>query len=43
MDIIIARLDFLCYIDNILILNDIMEQHHIYLQIMFEMLKVHSL
>jgi len=44
MDRILARLDFVrCYIDDIVVYNDIVEEHHIHLQIVFERLKVHGL
>jgi len=44
MDRILAGLDFVrCYIDDIMVYSDIVEEHHIHLQIMFERLKVHGL
>ncbi|OAE22731.1 hypothetical protein AXG93_2035s1120 [Marchantia polymorpha subsp. ruderalis] len=44
MDKILAGLDFVrCYIDDIWVFSDTMEQHHIHLQIVFERLKAHGL
>ncbi len=44
MDKILARLDFVrCYIDDIVVYSDTLEEHHIHLQIMFERLKAHGL
>jgi len=44
MDRILAGLDFVrCYINDIVVYNDIMEEHRIHLQIVFERLKVHGL
>jgi hypothetical protein len=44
MDRILAGLDFVrCYINDIVVYSDTMEQHHIHLQIMFERLKAHGL
>jgi hypothetical protein len=44
MDRILAGLDFVqCYIDDIVVYSDIVEEHQIHLQIMFERLKVHGL
>jgi hypothetical protein len=44
MDRILAGLDFVrCYINDIVVYNDTMEEHHIHLQIMFEWLKAHGL
>jgi hypothetical protein len=44
MDRILAGLDFVqCYIDDIVVYNDTMEEHQIDLQIMFERLKAHGL
>ncbi len=44
MDRILTGLDFVrCYIDDIVVYSDIVEEHQIHLQIMFERLKVHGL
>jgi hypothetical protein len=44
MDRILARLDFVrCYIDDIVVYSDTVEEHQIHLQIMFERLKAHNL
>jgi hypothetical protein len=44
MDRILARLDFAwCYIDDIVVYNDTVEEHQIHLQIVFEWLKAHGL
>ncbi len=44
MDRILAGLDFVqCYIDDIVVYNDIVEEHQIHLQIVFERLKAHGL
>jgi hypothetical protein len=44
MDRILAGLDFVrCYIDDIVVYSDIVEEHHIHLQIVFERLKAHGL
>jgi putative transposase len=44
MDRILARLDFVrCYIDDIVVYNDTVEEHQIHLQIVFEWLKAHAL
>ncbi len=44
MDRILARLDFVrCYIDDIVVYNDTVEEHQIHLQIVFERLKAHGL
>jgi hypothetical protein len=44
MDRILARLDFVqCYIDDIMVYSDIVEEHRIHLQIMFEQLRAHGL
>jgi hypothetical protein len=44
MDRILTRLDFVwCYINDIVVYSDTMEEHHIHLQIVFEQLKVHGL
>ncbi len=44
MDRILAGLDFVrCYIDDIMVYSDTMEEHQIHMQIMFEGLKVHGL
>jgi hypothetical protein len=44
MDRILAGLDFVqCYIDDIVVYSDTMEEHHIHLQIVFERLKAHGL
>jgi hypothetical protein len=44
MDRILAGLDFVqCYINDIVVYNDTMEEHQINLQIVFERLKVHGL
>ncbi len=44
MDRILARLDFVrCYIDNIVVYSDTMEEHQIHLHIVFERLKAHGL
>ncbi len=44
MDRILAWLDFVwCYINDIVMYSDIVEEHHIHLQIVFEQLKVHGL
>jgi hypothetical protein len=44
MDRILARLDFVrCYIDDIMVYSDTMEEHQIHLQIVFEWLKAHGL
>jgi hypothetical protein len=44
MDKVLARLDFVrCYIDDIVVYSDTMEEHQIHLQIVFEWLKVHGL
>ncbi|OAE32882.1 hypothetical protein AXG93_3052s1120 [Marchantia polymorpha subsp. ruderalis] len=42
MDKILAELDFVkCYIDDILVFSDTVEQHQIHLQIVFEWLKAY--
>ncbi len=44
MDRILTRLDFVqCYIDDIVVYSDTVEEHQIHLQIMFEQLKAHGL
>ncbi len=44
MDRILAGLDFVrCYINDIVVYSDIVEEHHIHLQIVFERLKAHGL
>jgi hypothetical protein len=44
MDRILARLDFVqCYINDIMVYSDTVEEHQIHLQIMFEQLKAHGL
>jgi hypothetical protein len=44
MDRILAGLDFVgCYIDDIVVYNDTVEEHQIHLQIVFEQLKAHGL
>jgi len=44
MDRILVGLDFVwCYIDDIVVYNDTMEEHQIHLQIVFEQLKAHGL
>jgi len=44
MDRILAGLDFVwCYINDIVVYNDTMEEHQIHLQIVFARLKVHGL
>ncbi len=44
MDRILARLDLIwCYINDIVVYSDIVEEHQIHLQIVFEQLKVHGL
>jgi hypothetical protein len=44
MDRILVGLDFVwCYIDDIVLYNDTVEEHHIHLQIVFERLKAHGL
>jgi hypothetical protein len=44
MDKILAGLDFVqCYIDDIMVYSDIVEEHQIHLQIVFERLKAHGL
>jgi putative transposase len=44
MDRISTGLDFIrCYIDDIVVYNDTMEEHQIHLQIVFERLKAHGL
>jgi putative transposase len=44
MDRILVRLDFVrCYIDDIVVYNDTVEEHQIHLQIVFERLKAHGL
>jgi hypothetical protein len=44
MNRILAGLDFVrCYIDDIVVYNDIVKEHQIHLQIMFERLKAHGL
>ncbi len=44
MDRILARLDFVrCYIDDIVVYSDTVEEHHNHLQIVFERLKGHGL
>jgi hypothetical protein len=44
MDRILTWLDFVqCYINDIVVYSDTMEEHQIHLQIMFERLKVHGL
>jgi hypothetical protein len=44
MDRILARLDFVrCYINDIVVYNDTMEEHQIHLQIVFKRLKAHGL
>jgi hypothetical protein len=41
---ILARLDFVgCYIDDIVVYNDTLEEHHIHLHIVFKRLKAHGL
>jgi putative transposase len=43
MDRILARLYFVrCYIDDIVVYNDTVEEHQIHLQIVFERLKAHG-
>jgi hypothetical protein len=44
MDRILAWLDIVwCYIDDIVVYSDIVEEHQIHLDIMFEQLKAHGL
>jgi len=44
MDRILIRLDFVqCYINDIVVYSDTVEEHQIHLQIVFEWLKVHGL
>ncbi len=44
MDRILVGLDFVrCYIDDIVVYSDTMEEHRIHLQIVFEQLKAHGL
>jgi hypothetical protein len=44
MDRTLTRLDFVrCYIDDIVVYSDTVEEHQIHLQIVFEQLKVHGL
>ncbi len=44
MDKILAGLDFVrCYIDDIVVYSDTVEEHQIHLQIVFEQLKTHGL
>jgi len=44
MDKILARLDFVrCYINDIVVCSDTVEEHQIHLQIVFEQLKAHGL
>ncbi len=44
MDTILAGLDFVwCYINDIMVYSDTMEEHHIHLKIVFEQLKAHGL
>ncbi len=44
MDRILAGLDFVrCYIDDIVVYSDTVEEHQIHLQIVFERLKAHGL
>jgi hypothetical protein len=44
MDKILTGLDFVrCYIDDIVVYNDIVEEHQIHLQIVFKWLKAHGL
>jgi hypothetical protein len=44
MDRILARLDFFrCYINDIVVYNNTVEEHQIHLQIVFEQLKAHGL
>jgi hypothetical protein len=44
MDRILAGLDFVqCYIDDIVVYSDIVEEHQIHRQIVFEWLKAHGL
>jgi hypothetical protein len=44
MDRILAGLDFVrCYIDDIVVYSDTVEEHRIHLQIVFEWLKAHGL
>jgi hypothetical protein len=44
MDRILAGLDFVeCYIDDIMVYNDTVEEHQIHLHIVFEQLKAHGL
>jgi hypothetical protein len=44
MDRILAGLDFIpCYIDDIVVYSDIVEEHQSHLQIVFEWLKAHGL
>jgi hypothetical protein len=44
IDRILAGLDFVrCYIDDIVVYNDTVEEHQIHLQIVFERLKAHGL
>jgi hypothetical protein len=44
MDRILTRLNFVqCYIDDIVVYSDTMEEHQIHLQIVFERLKTHGL
>jgi hypothetical protein len=44
MDKILTGLDFVrCYIDDIMVYSDTVEEHQIHLQIVFEQLKAHGL
>jgi hypothetical protein len=44
MDRILIGLDFVqCYVDDIVVYNDTVEEHQIHLQIVFERLKAHGL
>jgi hypothetical protein len=44
MDRMLARLDFVrCYINDIVVYNDTVEEHQIHLQIVFKRLKAHGL
>jgi hypothetical protein len=44
MDKILTGLDFVrCYIDDIMVYSDTVEEHQIHLQIVFERLKAHGL
>jgi hypothetical protein len=44
MDRILTRLDFVqCYINDIVVYSDTVEEHQIHLQIVFEQFKAHGL